>query len=148
MSKQCSKVNIWNDVSEEKVTLSQPLIGVILAESSIKNTTPSHERRNPSEQSNSITPIIMYGAGCWTLSQSEEQHLDALREEVRRKIYDPIQNSGNWRNRFIFYLYRMYLNSFNKFQDWVLHIKKKIKKKLNINTCPECFSELKNYTQQ
>ena len=26
--------------------------------------------------------------------------------------------------------------------------KKKNKKKLNINTCPECFSELKNYTQQ
>lgn len=115
---------IFVKLSEEIVTPSQMLMGVILAESSVKNTTPSQERRNPSEQSNSITPIIMYRAGCWTLSQSEEQNMDALRKEVWRKICDPIQNSGNWRNRFNFYLYRMYLNSLNKFQDWVLHKKK------------------------
>jgi hypothetical protein len=70
----------------------------------------------------------MYGAGCWTLSQSEEQNLDELSEEVRRKIYDPTQNSGIWRKRFNFYLYRMHLNSLNEFQDWVLHLKKKKRK--------------------
>jgi len=84
MSKQCTTVNIWNDVSEEIGTPSQPQIGVTLAESSIKNTRPYQERRNPSEKLNSITPKIMYGAGCWTFSQCEEQNLDALKKEVRR----------------------------------------------------------------
>ena len=60
-----------------------------------------------------ISPIIMNGAACWTLFQSKEQNMDALREEVRRKIYEPTQNSGIWRNRFNFYLYRMQLNSVN-----------------------------------
>jgi len=35
MSKQRIKVNIWNDVSEEIITPSQPQIGVILTKRSI-----------------------------------------------------------------------------------------------------------------
>jgi len=41
-----------------------------------------------------IIPIIMYGAECRTLSQSDEQNLDVVERKALQRINGPIQDGG------------------------------------------------------
>jgi hypothetical protein len=46
-----------------------------------------------------IRPIIMYGAECRTLSQSDEQNLDVVERKVLQRVYGQILDCGLWRSR-------------------------------------------------
>jgi hypothetical protein len=54
-----------------------------------------------------LTPIILYGSESWALTKTEENKFKIY----ERKIYGPINENGNWRNRYNHELYQLYQDS-------------------------------------
>jgi hypothetical protein len=92
-----TKVNIWNDISEEVKTR------IMAANRScfgLQNHLKSWILSRTTKIQLHKTLIVMYGSECWTLSQSDEQKLDVFERKVLQKIYGPIQYSDIWRSRY------------------------------------------------
>jgi hypothetical protein len=85
-----TKVNIWNDISEEIKT------GIMAANRSCfglqKHLNSWSLSRTTKIQicQTIIKPIIMYRSECWTFAQTEEQKLGMFERKVLRRIYGPI----------------------------------------------------------
>jgi hypothetical protein len=47
----------------------------------------------------------MYGAECWTLSRTNER---VFERKILRRIYDPVQDKGQWRSRYNKELYDLF----------------------------------------
>ena len=56
-----------------------------------------------------MRPVVLYGAEAWTLTQAEENKLAIFERKVLRRIFGPVQESGNWRIRFNHELKTLYL---------------------------------------
>jgi hypothetical protein len=50
----------------------------------------------------------MYGAECWTLSRTNERVLDAFKSKILHRIYGPVQDKGQWKNRYNKELYDLF----------------------------------------
>jgi hypothetical protein len=55
-----------------------------------------------------IKPVLTYGSGTWTLSRSDEAVLGCSERKMLRSIFGVTQESGMWRRRYNFALYRLY----------------------------------------
>src|ERR1700709_1048887 len=47
-----------------------------------------------------LRPVVLYGAESWALNQAKENKLAIFERKVLRRIFGPVQESGNWRTRF------------------------------------------------
>ena len=53
-------------------------------------------------------PVLLYGAGTWTLTSSDEQALGVFERKILRKINGPFCDRGEWRIRWNQELYDIY----------------------------------------
>jgi hypothetical protein len=94
-----TKVNIWNDISEEiKIRIMAASRSCFGLQKHLKSRILSR-RTNIQLYKSLIKPTVMYGSECWTLSKSDEQKTDVFEGKVLRRIYGPKQGGDIWRSR-------------------------------------------------
>jgi hypothetical protein len=52
--------------------------------------------------------MLTYGSETWTLSRSDEDMLRCFERKILRSIFGATQESGMWRRRYNFEMYRLY----------------------------------------
>lgn len=55
-----------------------------------------------------IKPVLLYGCETWATAKNDENKMGTFKREVLRRIYEPINDNGNWRTRHNQELYQLF----------------------------------------